>query len=126
MASLQDDRGLNGDFHDRGSCILCLEMEELHKTREENQICRCSMSEPEKVDSLKPNNSNKRNHEIDLKRIFNFPNKGGSSTPSPPQRHTNGVYGASSPQQVTNAEPRAPFCIGILSFKQMGFLSIKN
>ena len=74
MASLQDDRGLNGDFHDRGSCILCLEMEELHKTREENKICRYSMSEPEKVDSLKPNNSNKRNHEIDLKRIFNFPN----------------------------------------------------
>ena len=32
------------------------------------------MSEPEKVDSLKPKNSNKRNHEIDLKRIFNFPN----------------------------------------------------
>ena len=38
------------------------------------RLCRYSLSEPEKVDSLKPNNSNKRNHEIDLKRIFNFPN----------------------------------------------------
>ena len=38
------------------------------------RLCRYSLSEPEKVDSLKPKNANKRNHEIDLKRIVNFPN----------------------------------------------------
>ena len=38
MATFQDDRGLNGDYHDRGSCILCLEIEELQKTKEEHQI----------------------------------------------------------------------------------------
>ena len=38
MASFQDDRGLNGDYHDRGSCMLCLEMEQLQKRKEEHQI----------------------------------------------------------------------------------------
>ena len=38
MASFQDDRGLNGDYHDRGSCTLCLEMEQLQKRKEEHQI----------------------------------------------------------------------------------------
>ena len=38
MASFQDDRGLNGDYHDRGTCKLCLEMEQLQKVKEQRQI----------------------------------------------------------------------------------------
>ena len=38
MASFQDDRGLNGDYHDRGTCKLCLEMEQLQKVKEQCQI----------------------------------------------------------------------------------------
>ena len=38
MATDEHERGLNGEYHDRGSCTLCIEMEYLQKTKEAQQI----------------------------------------------------------------------------------------